>query len=428
MSQESTNILKDAKMGGSENMREFDYVIVGGGLAGGNAAISIRENDTTGSICIITDENHIPYDRVPLSKNYLLGKMKREVLYVKKSDFYATQKIETITDTRVTGLDPKNHVVRISNETDIHYKKLLLATGGQARRLSIPGSELDDVFYLRTVDDAEKIEAAMQRSKSAIVIGGGFIGCELASTFTKKGINTTIIEAGPKILGRAFDSDTASWIESYFERRGVRIMTKTTPVELQDNNGKVTGVKLQSGEVVPADFVVIGIGINPNVELAKEAGLQVDNGIIVNEYMRTSNPDIYAVSDVARFYSPVFGRHMRLEHYDLAVKQGRLAGENMTGKTKPFEDLPYFFSFMFDIRIEAYGDLSKYDTVITRGNPTGNGNFTKFYLDDGTVNAVIMVTRKENVEDIKQLIRLRKKIDDPASLGDESTKIEAMIT
>ncbi|MDE1816750.1 MAG: FAD-dependent oxidoreductase, partial [Thaumarchaeota archaeon] len=196
MSQESANILKDVKTIGSGNMREFDYVIVGGGLAGGNAAISIRENDATGSICIITDENHVPYDRVPLSKNYLLGKMKREVLYVKKPDFYTTQKIEMIIGIKVTGLDPKNHVVRTSNGTDIHYKKLLLATGGQARRLSILGAELDGVFYLRTVDDAEKIEAAMKQSKSAIVIGGGFIGCELASTFAKNGTSTTIIEAG----------------------------------------------------------------------------------------------------------------------------------------------------------------------------------------------------------------------------------------
>ncbi|MDE1763279.1 MAG: FAD-dependent oxidoreductase [Thaumarchaeota archaeon] len=428
MSQESENTLKDVKIAESENIRKFDYVIVGGGLAGGNAAISIRENDKIGSICIITDEKYVPYDRVPLSKNYLLGKMKREVLYVKKPDFYTTQKIELVTGTKVTGLDPKNHVASTSNGIDIYYKKLLLATGGQARRLSISGAEMDGVFYLRTVDDAEKIETAMQQSKNAVVIGGGFIGCELASTFAKKGISTTIIEAGPKILGRAFDSDTARWIERYFEEKGVKIMTKTAPVELKGNNEKITGIKLQSGEVVPADFVVIGIGINPNVELAKEAGLQVDNGIIVNEYMQTSHPDVYSASDVARFYSPVFGRHMRLEHYDLAVKQGRLAGENMTGKSKPFEDLPYFFSFMFDIRIEAYGDLSKYDTVITRGNPTGNGNFTKFYLDNGTVNAVMMVTRKENVDDIKQLIRLRKKIDDPASLGNESTKIEAIIT
>lgn len=412
----------------SSKMNIFDYVIIGGGLTGSHAAQAIRENDKNGSILLITDENRIPYDRVPLSKNYLMGKMKSEVLYVKQSDFYANQKIELLVGFKAIKLDSKSHTVDIGNDTQVNYKKLLLSTGGQARRLSIPGSDLKGVFYLRTIDDADEILNAMKESKSAVVIGGGFIGCELASTFTKKGISVTIIEAGPKILGRVFDSDSASWIESYFERKKVTIMKKITPVELEGNNGKVTGVKLQSGQVIPADFVVIGIGINPNVDLAKEAGLQVDNGIIVNEYMQTSHHDIYAAGDVARFYSPLFGRHMRLEHYDLAVKQGRLAGENMAGQSKPLEELPYFFSFMFDIRIEAYGDLSKYDTVITRGNPTGNGNFTKFYLDNGTVNAVMMVTRKENVENIKQLIRLRKKIDDPISLSTEASKIEAVIT
>ena len=409
-------------------IQEFDHVIIGGGLAGGNAVISIRENDSKCSVLLITDENHLPYDRVPLSKNYLYGKIPKEVLYIKKMDFYNSQKIQILSGKSVTSLDANRKLISLEDKSQIHFRKLLLATGGRVRQLGIPGTDLKNVFYLRTIEDSEAIKEVIQTAKKGVVIGGGFIGCELASTFAKKAISTTIIEAGSKILGRVFDSDTASWLERYFSRKGVKIMTKTMPLECVGNNGKVTGVKLQSGEVVPADFVVIGIGINPNVELAKNAGLQVDNGIIVNEYMQTSNPDIYAVSDVARFYSPVFGRHMRLEHYDLAIKQGKLAGQNMTGKTKPFEELPYFFSFMFDVRIEVYGDMSKYDTVITRGIPTENGNFTKFYLDNNIVNAVMMVTRKENVEDIKQLIRLRKKIDDPVSLGTESDKIEAVIT
>lgn len=409
-------------------MNRVDYLIIGGGLAGANAAAAIRENDKNGTIVIVTDENHIPYDRVPLSKNYLLGKMKREVLHVKKQDFYISEKIQVVSGRKAVNLDPENHTVKIDDGTEYMYKKLLLATGGRVRKLVIQGSELNGVFYLRTVDDAESIMHTIERSRTAVVIGGGFIGCELAATFSKRDIVTTIIEAGPKILGRAFDSDTAGWIESYLEGKGVKIMTKTMPAELVGNNGKVTGVKLQSGRVIPADFVVIGIGIVPNVELAEDAGLQVDNGIMVNEYLQTSHPDIYAASDVARFYSSVFGRYMRLEHYDLAVRQGRLAGENMTGRSKPFDELPYFFSFMFAIRIEAYGDLSKYDTVVTRGNPSENGNFTKFYLDNGIVNAAVMVTRKENVEAIKHLICMRKKIGNPSSLGNESDKIEVAVT
>ena len=404
-------------------MRQADYLIIGGGLAGAHAAETIRENDDSGSIIIVTDEKHIPYDRVPLSKNYLLGKIKSEVLYVKKPNFYADQKIELLVGYKATKLDPENHIVDISDGTQINYKKLLLATGGQARRLSIQGSDLKGVFYLRTIDDADAILKMMQESKSAVIIGGGFIGCELASSFTKKNISSTIIEVGPKILGRVFDQDTARWLEDYFTRKGVKIMTSTTPTEIVGKEGKVSGVKLQSGQTIPADFVVIGIGIIPNMDLAKDAGLEVDNGIVVNQYLQTSDSDIYAASDVARFYSPVFGRQMRLEHYDLAIKQGKLAGENMTGKSKQFEELPYFFSFMFDVRIEAYGDLSKYDNVITKGSPTGNGNFTKFYLENDVVNAVMMVTRKENVEYIKQLIHSRKKISDASILIKEEQMV-----
>ena len=406
-------------------MKNFDYVIVGGGLAGSHAAQSIRENDQNGSILLVTDENHLPYDRVPLSKNYLLGKMKSEVLYVKKSNFYADQKIELLVGHKATKLDPKNHVVDMGDDSQISYKKLLLATGGQARRLSIPGSDLKGVFYLRTIDDADEILKVMQESKNVVIIGGGFIGCELASSFTKKNISSTIIELGPKILGRVFDQDTARWLDDYFARKGVKIMTSTTPTEILGKEGKVSGVKLQSGQIIPADFLVIGIGIIPNTDLAKDAGLEVNNGIVVNQYLQTSDPDIYAASDVARFYSPVFRRYMRLEHYDLALKQGRLAGENMTGKSKQFEELPYFFSFMFDVRIEAYGDMSKYDNVVTKGSPTENGGFTKFYLDDGVINAVMMVTRKEDVEYIKQLIYSRKKIHDTSILAKDEQKIEA---
>lgn len=407
----------------SSGMKNFDYVIIGGGLAGSHAAQAIRENDQDGSILLISNENHLPYDRVPLSKNYLMGKMKSEVLYVKQPNFYANQKIGLLVGSKATKLDPENHDIYIGNDTKIKYKKLLLATGGQARRLSIPGSDLKGVFYLRTIDDADEIIKAMQESKNVVIIGGGFIGCELASSFTKKNISSTIIEIGPKILGRVFDQDTARWLDDYFARKGVKIMTSTTPTEMVGKKGKISGVKLQSGQIIPADFLVVGIGIIPNTDLAKDAGLEVDNGIVVNQYLQTSNPDIYAASDVAKFYSPVFRRYMRLEHYDLAVKQGRLAGENMAGKSKQFEELPYFFSFMFDVRIEAYGDMSKYDNVVTKGSPTKNGGITKFYLDDDVVNAVVMVTRKENVEYIKQLIYSRKKINDISILTKDEQKI-----
>ncbi len=408
-------------------MQVIDYLIIGGGLAGGYAAETVRSNDPSGSVTIITSENHRPYDRVPLSKNYLLGKMKRDVLYIKKAEFYQEKKIEILIGHKVASIDTLKRAIRLDDGQEFGFKKLLLATGGQARRLSIPGSELNGVFYLRTVDEAEAIQKTLERSKNAVIIGGGFIGCELASTFTKKGIKSTIIEVGPRILGRVFDEDTAMWLASFLESKGVKILTKTIPSRLAGNNGTVQYVETETGNKIPTDFVCVGIGILPNVELAKNSGLSTDNGIVVNEYLETSVSGIYAAGDVARFYSPVFGRHLRLEHYDLTIKHGKIAGENMSGSVKPFDDLPYFFSFIFELRIEVYCDMSKYDKIVVRGRTDGKEGFVKFYADGGVVNAVMLVNKKEDVAVIKDLILSRKKFDDLSILGNESIKLNELV-
>ncbi len=402
-------------------------MIIGGGLAGGYASISIRENDTKGSILLIANENHLPYDRVPLSKNYLYGKMPREALYFKKQDYYKSNKIQILSGKSVIVLDVKEKFLILDDKSQIHFRKLLLATGGLARHLDIPGSNLKNVFYLRTIEDSEAVKEAMQTAKNVVVIGGGFIGCELASSFTKKGIKTTIIEVGSKILGRVFDEETAVWVQNYFEKKGVKILTNTIPKQFIENDGKVVAIETQSGDKIKADFIAVGIGISPNVELAKNAGLGTDNGIWCNEYLQTSVPDMYAAGDVANFYSPVFGKQLRLEHYDLAIKQGKTAGTNMTGKLESLTELPYFFSFMFDIRIEVYGDMGKYDRVVVRGKPE-EGHFVKMYLLDGVVNAVMLVNSKEDANSVKKLIMSRLRFDDWSVLKDESAKLDEIVT
>lgn len=407
-------------------MKEFDYVIIGGGIAGGNAAISIRGNDQNGKILLVTGENHIPYDRVPLSKNYLTGKMPTEVLYFKEQDYYDSQKIKILSGKRVTVLDVKKKTITLEDKSEIRFGKLLLATGGVVRHIDIPGSNLKNVFYLRTIEDGEAVKQAMQTAKNAIVIGGGFIGCELASSFTKKGIKTTIIEAGSKILGRVFDEDTSIWVQNHFEKRGVTILTDTIPKLFIGENGRVVAVEIKSGGRLEADFVAVGIGISPNVELAMNSGLRTDNGIWCNEYLQTSVPEIYAAGDVANFFSPVFKKQLRLEHYDLAIRQGRTAGANMTGESGQFTDLPYFFSFMFDIRIEVYGDMGKYDRVVVRGKPE-EGGFVKMYLLNGVVNAVMLVNSREDINSVKKLITSRVKFDDWSVLSDESTMISDIV-
>lgn len=375
---------------------------------------------------MIANENHPPYDRVPLSKNFLYGKMPTEVLYFKKQDYYDSQKIRILSGKSVTDLNVKKKTIILEDKSEICFGKLLLATGGLVRHIDIPGSKLKNVFYLRTIEDGEAIKEAMQTAKNAVIIGGGFIGCELASSFTKKGIKTAIIEVGNKILGRVFDEDTAVWVQNHFEKNGVKILTGTIPKQFIEKDGRVVAVETKSGDRLEADFVAVGIGISPNVELAKNSGLRTDNGIWCNEYLQTSIPDIYAAGDVANFFSPVFKKQLRLEHYDLAIRQGKTAGVNMTGKLEQFTDLPYFFSFMFDIRIEVYGDMGKYDKVIVRGKPE-EGRFVKMYLLEGVVNAVMLVNSREDVNSVKKLITSRIKFDDWSVLSDESTKISEMM-
>lgn len=288
--------------------------------------------------------------------------------------------------------------------------------------MDIPGSNLKNIFYLRTIEDSEQVKEAMRTAKNVVVIGGGFIGCELASSFTKKGLKTTIIEVGNKILGRVFDADTAMWVQNHFEKKGVKILTDTVPKQFIEKNGRVVGIETKSGDKMEADFVVVGIGLLPNVESAKNAGLKTDNGIWCDEYLQTSDLDVYAAGDAANFYSSIFKKQMRLEHYDLAIKQGKTAGANMAGKCEPLVDLPYFFSFMFDIRIEVYGDMGKYDSVVVRGRPEED-HFVKMYLLDGVVNAVMLVNSREDVSSIKKLILSRHKLNDFALLKDQSSPL-----
>jgi len=403
-----------------------DYLIVGGGLAGGSAAASIRELDESGRVILVTDEVHRPYDRVPLSKDYLLGKIKKETVYIEDEDYYENNGIELMTGVSAVKLDIQKSSVRLNIGAEVSFKRLLLSTGGRVRRLSFEGADLRRVFYLRTIEDSEAIQKALHEHKRAVVVGGGFIGCELASAFARNGVNTTIVETTDNLLGRVLDRETASWIGGYFESRGIRIMTNTSAKRFVGENGAVVGVEVANGDRIPADFVTVGIGITPNVELAREAGIKVDNGILVDEHLETSVPGIYAAGDVANFHSPVFDRNMRLEHYDLAVNHGEMAGANMTGESRIFNILPYFFSYILDLKLEVYGDLGHYDSIVRRGQLEESG-FIQFYLQNGAVDAVMLVNRSEDLETINRLVMSRQRLDNPSILGDESIGLDQLV-
>jgi 3-phenylpropionate/trans-cinnamate dioxygenase ferredoxin reductase subunit len=398
-----------------------DYLIVGGGVAGGHAVFQIRRTDRRGKITVVNTESQFPYDRPPLSKEYLAGKMRQKDLFFRADSYYSRNKVRFIAGHDVKAIDASGRTATLDDGSEISWRRLLLATGGRVRRLEVPGSELEGVYYLRTLKDSESLRRAASHAKRAVIIGGGFIGCEVAATLTGRGVRVTLVELAPRLLSTAIDEETSHWIQEYHSKRGVKVMTGVVANRFLGREGRVTGVELKDGEVIPADFVVVGVGIVPNTALAEAAGLKVDRGIVVDEHLRTSADGIYAAGDVARFYSSIFKKYLRVEHVDLAQKQGAVAGLNMTGHRKAFDELPYFFSNQFDLEINAFGDLSQHTSTVRRGNLSAETGFIQFYFDGQVLNGVLSVNADWNeIERAKSLIENRRPFADPSTLSDES--------
>jgi 3-phenylpropionate/trans-cinnamate dioxygenase ferredoxin reductase subunit len=410
-------------------MENAEYVIVGGGLAGFNAIPAIRERDPDGRIVLVTDEFERPYDRVPLSKRYLQGALSREGVFLRPLEFYEENHIELATGRTATLLDTRARSLSLDNGRALRYRKLLLATGGQPRHLPIPGADLPGIHYLRTLESSDALKEAMTQAESLVVVGGGFIGCEVAAAGVMQGLDTTVVEAGPYLLNMAFDEAAGRWVTEYLLAKGMKVRCGERAARFLGEQGRVWGIETSGGATVSAALVVVGVGLAPNTDLAKAAGLVVDNGIVVNERLETSAPDIYAAGDVARFYAPVFERHLRVEHYDVAVRHGKVAGANMAGAAVAFTDLPYFFSDMFELHIHVHGILSDHDRVVLRGERklTDQGGFVQFYLRDGRVMAYLGVNRKLKEERAAQkLIASRRAFADTKPLEDVSVDLAAL--
>ncbi len=405
------------------------YVIVGGGLAGFNAIPAIRERDADGGIILVTDERERPYDRVPLSKRYLQGALSRDGVFLRPPEFFEEHRVELRTGHRATALDVKAKSLSLEDGTQLGYDKLLLATGGWPRRLALPGADLAGIHYLRTLEDSDALKEAMAQAKRLVVVGGGFIGCEVAAAGVMKGLDATVVEVGPYLLNLAFDEPTGRWVMDYLASKGMHVRCGERAMAFRGEGGHVTGVETSTGAVLPADFVVVGVGLVPNTDLAKAAGLTVDNGIVVNERLETSAPDVYAAGDVARFYAPVFERHLRVEHYDVAVRHGKVAGANMAGADLAFTELPYFFSDMFELKIHVHGTLADHDRILLRGERrlTDQGGFVQFYMKGDRIMAYLGVNRKLKEERAAQkLILSGRRFPDPAPLEDPSVDLAAL--
>jgi 3-phenylpropionate/trans-cinnamate dioxygenase ferredoxin reductase subunit len=406
----------------------IDYLIVGGGVAGGHAVFEIRKHDKSGTILVVNEEDQFPYDRPPLSKGYLAGRKKRRELFFRADSYYQRNKVEVLREHHVKSIDASHRIITLDDGREIPYKSLLLATGGRVRKLEVTGSDLEGIDYLRTLQNCDIIRKAASDSRKVAIVGGGFIGCEVAATLRSKGLKVTLIEMSSHLLSAAIDEETADWIREYHSKKGVDVLTNASVSGFIGKNGRVNGVELKDGKVIPAEFVVVGIGIIPNTELAEDARLKVDKGLVVDEYLKTSVHNIFAAGDIARFYSPIFKRYLRVEHVDVAQKQGATAGVNMTGRKKAFDELPYFFSNQFDLEINAYGDLSQHTTVVRRGQMDAKTGFIQFYFDGPTLNGILCVNADWNeVERAKTLILMRKHFAHPSILSDESKTLKSII-
>lgn len=375
-------------------------VIVGGGQAAGQNVASLRQAGYEGEIVLIGDESHPPYQRPPLSKQYLSGEHGVERVHLRPPTFYQDKNIDLKLGVTVTDIDTQSHQVKCSSGENIEYEKLLIATGSRPRILNAPGSELPGIFYLRTIDDVDRIREAMGSARSVCIVGGGYIGLEVASVAITSGLNVTVLEMEDRILQRVTTPDMSNFYHELHSAHGVNILTNTA-VQGYSGDGKVEQV-LCSEQRIEADLVIIGIGIIPNVELADAAGIHCENGIVVDDHCQTSEADIFAAGDCSNHPNPILQRRLRLESVPNAMEQARVAAANMLGGDATYSSIPWFWSDQYDLKLQMVGFSSDGDAQIVRGDKSAN-QFAVFYLKDGAVVAVDAVNSPREFMVCKQL-------------------------
>jgi len=399
---------------------EPNVIIVGGGLAGAIAAQTLREEGFDRRITLLGEESNRPYERPPLSKDYLQGNTDRDSIFVHPESWYANHAVELRLGAAVTSLDPALRTVTTATGVQLGYDKLLLATGSTPRRVSVPGADFDGVRYLRSVEDSERIKAGFARAQRVAIIGAGWIGLETAAAARNAGLDVTLLEAGELPLLRVLGPEVAPIFADLHRDHGVDLRCQVAVAELTGRNGAVTGVILRDGSRIDADMVLVGVGITPNGQLAAEAGLKVDNGIVVDEHLRTSDPDIFAAGDVAHAYNPRLGRHIRVEHWANARRQGVTAAKAMLGQDAVDARPSYFFSDQYDLGMEYTGDIgpSGYDRVIFRRHADSR-QVIVFWLHEQRVQAGMNINIWDVADDIERLVQSSRRVnvDDLANPG-----------
>lgn len=389
-------------------------VVVGGGLAGAKTVEALRTDGYEGRIVLLGAETERPYERPPLSKGYLQGSDPRDGAFVHDADWYGAHDVDLRLGVAVTAVDVRSHDVLDASGTRTGWDHLVLATGSEPRRLRVPGAHLDGVVHLRTLDDSDRLRAELTSGRRVVVVGGGWIGLEVAAAARAAGCEVTVLVRDPLPLLGVLGPELAESFADLHRSNGVDLRVRAeVGVLVADGAGsRVGAVELVDGTLLDADLVVVGVGAAPRTDLARSAGLKVDDGVVVDAHLRSSHPHVLAVGDIARAHHPFLGTHVRVEHWANALNQPATAAATILGRDEPYDKLPYFFSDQFDLGMEYIGWVGPhgYDRVVVRGDLVGR-ELVAFWLRDGRVLAGMNVNVWDVVDDVESLIRSRAQVD-----------------
>jgi 3-phenylpropionate/trans-cinnamate dioxygenase ferredoxin reductase component len=399
-------------------------VIVGAGHAGGRAAEALRAAGHTGRVTLVGTEKHPPYERPPLSKELLAGAIEHAKTYINPEAFYTEKDIALRLGTTVGAIDRKNQRIELGNGETLPYDALLLTTGARARKLPLPGGDGQRVFYLRDIDDSLALRGKLTEGVRIAVIGAGFIGLEVAAIARKRGAQVTVLELAPQPLARVAAPELGAYLATLHRAKGVDLRTGVKVTAIEDTGNELR-IIIDGSEPVIADYAAIGIGAQPNVELAQAAGIETRDGIIVDQFGRSSDAAVFAAGDVTRHFNPLLGRHVRLEAWQNAQNQGIAVAKIIAGGEQAFSEVPWFWTDQYETNLQMAGAPDKWDRVIFRGEPTDPG-FTLFQLLDGKVVAAVTVNNARDMRFGRMLIQ-NGKIVDPALLSDKTTKLQDLV-
>jgi 3-phenylpropionate/trans-cinnamate dioxygenase ferredoxin reductase subunit len=405
-------------------MSKQTFVIVGASLAGAKAAEELRERGFDGDVVLIGSEPERPYERPPLSKDYLRGESERDKAYCHPKDFYREHEIELRTNTAVTAIHPGEGRVTLDGGTELSFDRLLLTTGAEPRTIPVTGAELDGIYYLRTLADSSALRERLEGGGRVAIVGSGWIGSEVAASARQKGLEVTVIDPLNVPYETILGPEIGSFYRDVHAQHGVQLKLGDG-VESFEGDGRVARVKTTRGETIDCDFAVVGIGVVPRIALARDAGLEVDNGVIVDASLTSSAPNVFAAGDVANAWHPFFGQRIRVEHWANALNQGPAAARAMLGEQVSYDRIPYFFSDQYDVGMEYSGHAPSWDEVVFRGD-RDSGEFVAFWLKDRRVLAGMNVNVWDVNEHVQALIRSRQEID-VAALTSTDTPLEALI-